>query len=253
MQRQRGTTTRTLPWVLAASALLAAAPPAAAFLARAPTGRTRASGALGLLAVSKGERLRQDAEISAAARLLRAESVRRPGEDGKLEPREGALPVTIGTGRRLRPLPPRAGSLRLTRSDIEGSLACADKNLCVFQKQTTFRDCGLELLDRLGAGASRVNVDIAVQRMTGSEFFLSADLAGSLRCECDRCLEPFDQAWDAHFSLVLAARRQLTELARRRADEEDDQSVLRQKRTVDEAIVDFSAGVKYVDLKDDIR
>ena len=37
--------------------------------------------------------------------------------------------------RRLRPDSPVSGSLRLTRSDIDGSLACAEKNLATFRKQ----------------------------------------------------------------------------------------------------------------------
>jgi len=38
-------------------------------------------------------------------------------------------------GRRARLDAPFSGSLRLTRSDIEGSLACAEKNLACFRKQ----------------------------------------------------------------------------------------------------------------------
>jgi hypothetical protein len=79
-----------------------------------------------------------------------------------------------------------------------------DTNLCVFQTQVTFADCGLEGLDRvcagipmiLGlfwiiirslltvthtAGASNITMDIAVQRMgTGPEFFVSAALDGTV-------------------------------------------------------------------------
>jgi len=113
--------------------------------------------------------------------------------------------------RRLRPDSPVSGSLRLTRSDIDGSLACAEKNLATFRKQVrlsngsfvfliharllfarmsklinllinqtqvTFADCGIAYADRIDAGAAGITVDISVQRMTGSEFFLTADLTG---------------------------------------------------------------------------
>ena len=43
--------------------------------------------------------------------------------------------VPTGRGRRARLDAPFSGSLRLTRSDIEGSLACAEKNLACFRKQ----------------------------------------------------------------------------------------------------------------------
>ena len=45
-----------------------------------------------------------------------------------------------------------SGLLRITRADIEGSLACSDKNLARFCKQVSFADCGLAFLDRTGGG-----------------------------------------------------------------------------------------------------
>jgi len=38
---------------------------------------------------------------------------------------------------------------------------------------------------------SQIYMDISVQRMTGSEFYLTADLFGELACECDRSIFPY--------------------------------------------------------------
>jgi uncharacterized metal-binding protein YceD (DUF177 family) len=179
--------------------------------------------------------------------LWRDESVRRPGQpDDAPYQREPA----VGKG---RPAPRASGTLRLTRSDIEAALACADKNLASFQKEVTLADCDLGYLGRRNVGpSSKVCIDISVQRMTGNEFFLRAQMCGDFECECDRCLCPFDQKWETSFSLVLASRKQLTEIARRRADEEDNQDFLRYRKKVDESIVDFGPDVKFLDLKDDV-
>ena len=52
----------------------------------------------------------------------------------------------------------------------------------------TFADCGIAYADRIDAGAAGITVDISVQRMTGSEFFLTADLTGSLSILAARML-----------------------------------------------------------------
>jgi uncharacterized metal-binding protein YceD (DUF177 family) len=149
------------------------------------------------------------------------------------------------------------GSLKLTRGEIEAGLTYARKNLAHFSKQVAFVDCDLSHLDRVGGGGSKVCVDIWVQRIAGSEFFLRSEVAGSLRRECDRCLEAYDETFQGGFHLMLASRKQMVDLARRRADEPDDQDGARNKEskqaTADEAIVDFSPDVRLVDVSQEVR
>ena len=224
---------------------------------RPPRQRATATGSRGLQAgmgkKNRRARLFKDTperEPTEASRRLREASKRRPRSTGTAsdqEPRQTALGRrNVGTvaGNHA------SGLLRITRADIEGSLACSDKNLARFCKQVSFADCGLAFLDRtgggehtrthtrararthththsslncIGGGQAGIDMDISVQRITGSEFFLKADVSGSLECECDRCLASFEQGFDASFSLVLAAHKQLVGHARRRADEPDDQ------------------------------
>lgn len=184
-----------------------------------------------------------------ASGVWRRESVLRPGQ---CDAQSTLQEPNDDRGRRLRPAARASGTLKITRGDIEGSLACADKNLARFRKRLTFADCELAFLDPCDNGTSEICAEISVQRMTGAEFFLAAELSGSVTSECDRCLCRFERDWSASFSLVLASRKQLTDHARRRADEVDDPNVLKFSEKVDESIVDFSPGIKFLDIKDDV-
>ena len=65
---------------------------------------------------------------------IRDSSMRNQGDSSEVsvDANSNVNPVHV---RRLRPDSPVSGSLRLTRSDIDGSLACAEKNLATFHKQ----------------------------------------------------------------------------------------------------------------------
>ena len=126
---------------------------------RPPRQRATAAGSRGLQAgmgkKNRRARLFKDTperEPTEASRRLREASKRRPRSTGTAsdqEPRQTALGRrNVGTvaGNHA------SGLLRITRADIEGSLACSDKNLARFCKQVSFADCGLAFLDRTGGG-----------------------------------------------------------------------------------------------------
>ena len=126
---------------------------------RPPRQRATAEGSRGLQA-GMGKRNRRarlfkdtpEHEPTEESRRLREASVRRPRSTGTASDQE---PRQAGVGRRNVGTVAgnhASGLLRITRADIEGSLACSDKNLARFCKQVSFADCGLAFLDRTGGG-----------------------------------------------------------------------------------------------------
>ncbi|EKX42318.1 hypothetical protein GUITHDRAFT_141270 [Guillardia theta CCMP2712] len=157
--------------------------------------------------------------------------------------------VPAGSSRVSRRQSATSGNLRLTRSDIESGLAISGTSSKFFRKLIPLRDIGIEGVEIDKRDDGDLEIDIEVQQMA-SEYFLKVHMQSHLLCTCNRCLEEFHLPISSDFSLVLASRRKLCQIAKRRAD--DVSEISENKDLVDDSIIDFSAGINYIDLDPEV-